>query len=132
MHCFVGGNVDLAAGSLAQARLVDAQLAIRKLDPAWLASPAHDFAGALLTRLRQLAFGDLLCRELQHSLDGCSPSDVDDFVDGSPALFDEFDQRQHQLSVLAQQSGQLLRIDGLRRARFDDVVLFFHGGSPFC
>ena len=59
---------------------------------------------AFLARLGKFSSGNLLRREFKHGLDGGAPGDVDDFVDGSPALFDQLDERQHELRVLAQQT----------------------------
>ncbi len=61
---------------------------------------------------------------------GGAAGDVDDLVDGSLALFDEFDEGQHELRVLAEQTRELLGPQPLLLGGIKNVIRFLHGGSP--
>ena len=74
--------------------------------------------------------GNLLRRQFQHGLNGGAAGDVDNLVDGSAALLDQFNQGQHELGVLAEQAGEVVGADWLLLRGIQNVISFLHGGSP--
>ena len=113
LHRRVGGHFDLAAGAFAQSGFAHPQLAVAEPDAAGLAAPADDIAGAFLAWLGEFSTGNLLRRQFQHGLDGGAAGDVNDLVDGSAALLDQFNQGQHELRVLAEQASEIVGADWL-------------------
>ena len=109
----VSGHFDLAAGALAQSGFAHPQLAVAEPNATGLAAPADDITAAFLAGLGKFPAGNLLGGEFEHGLNGGAAGDVNDLVDGSAALLDQFHQGQHELRVLAEQAGEIVGADWL-------------------
>ena len=73
--------------------------------------------------------GYLLRRPVEDRLDGGPSCNIDPLVKRHPALLDQIDHRQQQLTTFGQKLGQLPFI-GLSLV-VDRVIASFHGGSSF-
>ena len=75
--------------------------------------PSRKLAAALLAGLGKFSAGNLLRGEFEHGLDSGAAGDADDLVNGSTALPGQFNQRRHELRVLAEQASELVGAEGL-------------------